>query len=395
MKKTDVRTRLYGAACVGFALLFAFAALDSLFNNQSLCVTYRIPLLAVGAALCGCVLWVLWKLFGRLPALSAGRQRLVVGVLLALFLCVQLAVGMVMRVEASAHWDFGIVREAAAQNALTGAVPQGDYFTLWPNNAPVYLLLAWLMRLPAALWGTEPACYAFAVVCNCLFANLSLFLCYRAACRLFGARVALFGLLCSFLLLPFTAYMPIVYTDTLTLIFPVGMLILWLGARDTLVAQGPRTRAAWLRVCARLALLGGLCAVGAKLKITVAIALAAIVLDALLLLRWRRALAACGVCCAAFGLGMGLLGLYCSRTALLPPRKAAEAVPYAHWVMMGLHGVGNYYDPDYQLTLSQDTYEARKALDEQVIMQRLREFGAGGFLRHCADKLSFIFGDGT
>lgn len=37
----------------------------------------------------------------------------------------------------------------------------------------------------------------------------------------------------------------------------------------------------------------------------------------------------------------------------------------------------------------------RQALNLEVIGQRVRDYGVGGMLRHLADKLSFIFGDGT
>ena len=381
---------LYTAFCGVFFALFAFVTLDCLVNNRSGSFTYRVGVLAVLAVLTGAALLALWWLWRtKVPVLCGKSQRIAVGVLLLCFLGVQLVFGMVLRVGPSTYWDFGIILDAATQNALYGTLP-GEYFGLWGNNSPTYLLLAWVMRIPAAVWGTPLACYTFTIVLNCLVTNFALLLCYATAKHLFGAHSALFCLLCSFLLLPFTAYMPIVYTDTLTLVFPIGAVLLWLKARRCL-----QNTATWKSAVWRMALAGVLCALGAKLKFTVIIALLAIAVDAVLQLPLKKAVQALAPAALACVLCMGLVSFYVENTALLPPYEKDAAVPYTHWIMMGLHGDGMYYDADYRLTLSVDTYAERVALNKQVIAQRVKEFGPGGLLAHSADKLSFIFGDGT
>lgn len=73
------KTNLYGAFCAVFCVLFAFAAVDSLCNNRSGSFTYRVPLLALGAVLCGGILFLAWHLWRRfVPPLCVRAERIAV-----------------------------------------------------------------------------------------------------------------------------------------------------------------------------------------------------------------------------------------------------------------------------------------------------------------------------
>ena len=69
-------------------------------------------------------------------------------------------------------------------------------------------------------------------------------------------------------------------------------------------------------------------------------------------------------------------------------------IPKLHWVMMGLHGNGNYYDDDYQLTLSVPA-DQRDELCRTEIVRRVREYGVGGMLDHLHKKAAFVWAEGT
>ena len=62
--------------------------------------------------------------------------------------------------------------------------------------------------------------------------------------------------------------------------------------------------------------------------------------------------------------------------------------------MMGLQGKGNYYDPDYQLTLSVPE-EGRDKLVKDMIKIRLENYGLKGMVDHLYRKISFVWAEGT
>ena len=154
---------------------------------------------------------------------------------------VQLVFAFVLEVQPTCTWDFGLVFSAAQQYAQSGVLP-GDYFSQFHNNAPMYLVLVAFFKVLGAL-GVQDVMPA-ALVCNTLCVNGALLLLYRVLRRLYGAKSALFGLAGAFLFLPFLLYGPIVYTDTVTLPFPIGALALWLSARERPAGAGRMLRCA-------------------------------------------------------------------------------------------------------------------------------------------------------
>lgn len=372
----------------GFAALFAVVLADVLFNNR---IPYYevevLPALVCGAAAVGVLAaaWRLWKT--RTWTIGARAETALVAALLGGYWVLQLLFAFVLEVQPTRTWDFGVVFSAAQQYAQSGVLP-GDYFSQFHNNAPMYLVLVALCKALGAL-GVRDVMPA-ALVCNTLCVNLSLLALYRVLRRLYGVKNALFGLAGSFLFLAFLLYGPIVYTDTVTLPFPIGALALWLAARDRPVGAGRTLR------CAGAGLLA---AAGAWLKITVAIALVAAVLDALLSAGVRRGWKAAGCMVLSFAALYGALSFAALHSPWLPAYDRDKAIPWEHWVMMGLSGDGGYNDDDYKLTLTGQDYAERAEIDRAEIdraeiARRVEQMGPGGLLSHGADKLSYIFGDG-
>ncbi|MEG0168082.1 MAG: hypothetical protein RR709_09475, partial [Ruthenibacterium sp.] len=140
---------------------------------------------------------------------------------------------------------------------------------------------------------------------------------------------------------------------------------------------------------------GSVCALGAKLKITVLIVLIALLIDACLTafsVRKKALTAACTL--GAFCLIFALQGMFAAHTALLPAYDKDDAIPYTHWVMMGLSGVGGYNNDDYELTLRGKTYAEKQKITTTEIASRVQTLGLRGLMHHSANKLSYIYGDG-
>src|SRR5699024_7695855 len=89
------------------------------------------------------------------------------------------------------------------------------------------------------------------------------------------------------------------------------------------------------RRLAGLAAVGAVCALGGWLKVTVAILLIAILLDALLSLPGRQKAAATAAV-AVFAVAYSGLSALSASSPLAGDPDAA--IPHSHWVMMGLSG---------------------------------------------------------
>lgn len=382
-KPAEKKNFLYTLFCWVFAAVFAGIWLGTIVNNRTSYYQYQVvPILACGGAallvLVGA--WRLWKRWAF--SLPPKKEAALVAGLLAAYFAVQLGFSFLMQVSASPTWDFGIVFSAAREYVLNGTMP-GEYFTQFHNNAPMYLFLVAFFKL-LHLFGVENF-MPFALVLNNLLINASLLALYWALRQLYGAKNALFGLMGSFLFLCFLMYGPILYTDTATMPFPILALAIWLRARQLPWGKG---------AALRCAVVGLLAAVGAWLKLTVAIMLIAILIDMALGTprgaRWKRA----GCALAAFAVLYGALSAVTLHTAWLPEYKKEDAIPYLHWVMMGLYDDGGYNDDAYKLTLQGETYAERLEIDKKEIARKVREMGPAGLAAHAVNKLIFTFGEG-
>lgn len=274
-------------------------------------------------------------------------RRLELALLLAAFagyLAAQIYIAFTLKNNFTDYWDFSIVAGAARHWALEGAPLDTNYFDLYPNNAALYLVLCGVFKLADAVGLGDFMLVGSAL--NIVMIDAALFVMYLLVKKLGGKRQAVFALLLAMLTLPLLLYTPIYYTDTLTLLFPVLTLYLWVLAKEHIEA-GRRKKAIWV-----MALCGFVCALGAMLKITVLIALVAVVIDAVLNSKLKKVALAAAAAVLVFVGVYGALSFMAPRAQAMPPSHGYYYVPKTHWVMMGLRGDGGYYDPDYELTLS-------------------------------------------
>ncbi len=380
-------SRLYGAVLWLFAGLFVFAAADGILNNQTIFFTYKPLVLLCGTAVLFAAGIAAARLIAKAPDIPKKWEATAVPLIMAVCFAFLLYSGFSMRVQITSDWDFGIVLGAAENYVETGErLP--DYFDLFYNNAPLYVFLTAFLSLMRALGFADLT--ACAIVLNCAAIMLALVLMYFVLRRLLGVKAAVFGFVCALFCIGVFGYAPIVYTDTLSMPFTAGIALIWLCVREAFAA-GRLKKGVLLCV-----LLGAAAAMGSKLKITAAIMLIAVLIDAILLLKRKT-----GMLFAVPALLLSFLCIYIilsaavSSSSALYPRNKENAVPYTHWVMMGLHENGYYYDPDYKATLAAGDYDARVKFNISEIQNRIEDMGTGGMIKHFANKLSFIWGDGT
>ncbi len=377
---------VYKVFNVLFAVLFAGTVVLTVFFNLDTFFAFSWYWLLLAAVL-GCLLYyLLGRLFSMLPPPSRAAEVAIMAVVLAAYAALQGYFGWTMRVAPGDSWDFGIVHTAARDYVLDGTLNE-SYFRLFPNNIGIYTLLCGyfsFLHLFGVTDFTLPS-----IILNILAIDGALVMLYLCGRRLFGVQKAFFLAFTAVATLPFLTYTPIAYTDTLTLPFPVGAVLLWLSARAHWRAGAVK------KAVVRLCIIGLMAALGALLKMTVLIIFIAILCDLLFLLRGKgrvRALLA-AVAITAAVLAGGSFALRHSPLVPLPDKD--DTIPAAHWVMMGLRDVGGYSEEDYQATLSYPDTEARQAFAEREIVQRLARMGPLGFLKHLAVKMSYTFGDGT
>ena len=377
--------RISGCLCF---VLFAYAASIALLRGS--CFFELNPLIVLTG--CAVIAFAAYKVGHGKTAVKRSTSIIRTSIILSacvLYFILQLWLANVFQISFNyPAWDFSIVARSAAMKVIFGidaASSYEEYYCLFPNNAPLYFVITGVMTFLKNI-GIKSVAYG-ACVFNVLMIDLSIMFSSFAAAKIAGKRCAgICALLLSFLTLPILGYSAIYYTDTLTMLFPVLTLFLWTTVRD---GKTDRVQSAVI-----LALMSGICALGAQLKISVAIALVAVIIDVILSRCFKEAVCCILIIVLVFTAVYLPLSNAVKNSPEMPHTDKYGTVPKVHWIMMGLYANGNYHDPDYQLTLSFPS-EQREEMVIDEIGKRISEYGFTGMLKHLDSKMEFIYGDGS
>ena len=300
-----------------------------------------------------------------------------------LYLPVQIYIASQMYSVEGTSWDFNVVAGYAMEYAkcedvsnyqeLMRGTAAAVYFTRWPNNIPLYLLLGKIFRL---CYGWGVSLNAVGIALNIIAIDLSLIFMYFSVRKVSKtSAAATTSLLLAAMHIPLLVYVPIYYTDTLTLPFPILGFYLWLKVKEE-IGTGKMGKAPVYAVVLAVVL-----GVGAVLKLSVLFSIIAIAIDGLVSLPFKKGI-------------ILFMAQACMNSNMVVSDEEGCYIPKLHWVMMGLQGKGNYYDPDYQLTLSVPE-EGRDELVKTMIKIRLENYGFRGMVDHLYKKISFVWAEGT
>lgn len=153
----------------------------------------------------------LLELIKKLP------KKATVGALLIFSVCIQLLSVYYLRVNPS--WDFGAIVRGSQQ--LLENSPLEHYFVLYPNNIFITCILAVVGKV------TSPELFNYQIF-NIFIITLSQYLIFRITSKMVGESAGVVSLAFAVLFFPYIFYAPIVYTDTVSLLFlllPINLLL--------------------------------------------------------------------------------------------------------------------------------------------------------------------------
>lgn len=362
-------------------------------NYSPVLVLVLLPLLALTG------LFVVIRAPRSLP--RAPRVSVVLAIVLVVLLGVKVAIGWgLLKVPG---FDSGIVLLAAYHQVFPDAItPPYDsglfatYFGWYPNNLVLGGFFTALFSVAHAV-GLEGfhTYFALALVVNCLALTIVELLSFLVARRLWGTRTAFFALAVTAAFTTLSPWLNTPYSDTLGMLFPIGLLYVWLRLRG---AHGRPPRLAFAVG------FGVVAALGIALKPTILFAVVAIVLVEFVRSRraFRRKLT---LVAAASVAGLALVSGVGTSLALTAATNGSGLVrfdvwtynggaPITHFMKMGAHGTGGFDFADVQSTFAvPQPQRAGAAL--QVYQERVAAMGPEGYVSFLGEKALRTFADGS
>ena len=376
----DLLLLLNRVFCFGCALIFSWLFLGVVFENKVYSFNTLAVILSILAWLSATVF--LYRSMSRHEALLIRWEKRIVTLGVVLLFILQLILGYWLAVETS--WDTEAVYRGAVNLAQQDNLGNyRDYFHIFPHNLGATALLGWLFSAGRAL-GLEDL-YWLGTIYNAVSITLAMWLVYGVARELKDVKHGLLAFWLVVTCLPLQLYVPVFYTDTLSLPFVVGAYYFYLR----LLKQDAFHKRLLLGL-----LVGLLCALGALIKFSAAIVAVAILADLIIRRQmWRQRYS---VLIAAIIFFVLLKSFIAYRDNHLLDERLSDLkrVPHAHWVMMGLKGNGAYNSEDYTYTYRFRTYEQRVEANLIQIQKRIADYGFWGYLEFLNRKQQLNFGSG-
>ncbi|MBQ3306697.1 MAG: acyltransferase family protein [Bacilli bacterium] len=307
------------------------------------------------------------------------KNKIINIIMIILYIIFQIIIINCFMVKPS--WDFGSVYLIARDYVLLKDATLGSaYLYMCDNNIPITLFFVILFKI-ACFIGLKSYLLGVGITVNLIIIDISLFYIYLLLNRINKNLAKPFFIFCLFFS-PLIFYLPIFYTDTITLLFiviPLYYLYEYFFIKKNFH---------------NIIISGLFLGVGGVLKATVFIPFIAIIIYAILkrqngyktFLTWMIFLVLIPV------MGNRMI----THTFFSQERLKEERIPINHYIMIGLENNGGFSDSLYKLTTNTSGEENRKKIENERIKNRLEELKKNhGFIAFYNRKISYTWTDGT
>lgn len=418
MKKTIGQTIIKIMSII-FSIFFVVILFNTIFFNRMITIDFNIPLMIIGTIVIYFALFGLyyiynkknWKFLEYKP-----KKSEILCVLLIIFI-VQYIVAKLL--YAYIGWDCGEVIKSAF-TLLQGEKCNIMYYMQYPNNVGMLLLMKYVFVIAKQFTDMTVISNAFfvAIIFNIIIVDLAALFTFLTIKKVLGIKKAYFSLIFILPLIVFSPYIVIPYTDTLTMIFPIMTLCLYLTIKEL-----PEES---IKKYLLILLLGIELIFGINLKPTVVIMPIAIFIIEILNINKETMksfkenvlkkifyavliLLIFSLGCATTYFGYNKLknknlGKYISKED-----SELYSIPFSHFLMMGMQTrlndtkeagknqilYGAYSGNDVINTTSVNGYKEKQKYNIEIVRERLKNFGCLGYLSFLYNKANWILSDGT
>ncbi len=300
--------------------------------------------------------------------------------------------------EVPLGWDFGVVYSQAKAYVLTGDrthMTYGlEYFQWFPNNIFIFFVEVVIFKV-GKIFGIENF-LAIGVIVNGLLIFLAILFMVLYCYRKWGVEKAYFSLLLSFFFFPLYLYLPIFYTDTMSVMF--GPLLLFLS---TFLKDETKKKNILLLVFICFLLF-----IGMKIKMTIFFFFFSFFAIFITQKRYKRCFAFVGIFLLCyFSCNQIYQKIIVEKESFNFTVNNYGSIPITHWIMMGIEDPkidyaarmvhGGYYGDDYLITQSYKTGKESIPRHIKEIKRRIGDYGILGYTDYLTKKAVNAWGDGS
>lgn len=366
-----------------FIVIMIYLALTVIFQDESIMFDYDIIKLVFATIFILAILTLVYKFIRKE---QTKRQKIITIVIFFAIIIIQIIVGYLFNVVPS--WDLGrVYREAIDFNGTNNGI---EYFLQCPNNIPLLMIFKGIFGFLNIIGIT--AFQATGMLINLVIIDLSIFLTYRIIKKYIGTKQSFMFLIIMFIMPTTYLYIPIFYTDTLSMIFPVLILYTYLKIKEKDDKK--------LKILLSI-IMGIIIFIGINIKFTILIIFLGICIYEIFLKthnldEYKKiftyiVIAVCVIIICTFVKNI-LYKTFMDRFEEIEDKS----LPFTHFIMMSLKGDGRFNQDDVDYTTSFETHEEKiKANIEEIIRRANEHTQNGDWLEFINNKIRTTWGDGT
>lgn len=325
---------------------------------------------------------------------SEKQINIAVAVIMIIMFILQLTAGFFLISKPITDW--GVIDKIAHNYAESGNFDNMydglkkssvGYMARYPNNNGILILLSLFYRCLYLICGNVPE-YA-PVILNTIFIFVAVIFTFLIAKKIFNPFGALITVIFCFLFLPYYTYTAYYYSDSLSIPFTTMSIYFCI-----LSVKQPKEK--HLKRIIYLVVSALCISVGYTLKGSLLVILVGVIVYLALSNKLKYAcISIISIVLAFCVFTMSINTFVKSFNFTTEEELYEQRYPINHWIMMGLHGNGGYYNDDAVFTRHAGNYDQKKKAANAKIAERLNDMGFYGMTNHLYKKLSFTWGDGT
>lgn len=393
-----------------FSIFFTIILLNIIFFNKTIKVGYKTHLMIILPLITYFIIYILHKKTNNKELKKINKKTSIILIIIGIAIFIMQII-IAKLTYGNNGWDCGIILYNA-RALLQGKPFNTVYFSQYPNNIGILLVEKYILII-AKLFNEITESYAFFVmiIFNIIMVDIAGIFTFLTCKKVLGIKKAYFSLIFILPLIALSPYIIIPYTDTITMVFPIIMLYVYIEIKENASNSTKRNLLIFIESM--------LLVIGTLIKPTVIILMIAIVIIEILNLKKHTTSANIknGIivviliilgCSLPYG-GYSYLKDKTVGSLITEEEYNKNSIPFTHFLMMGMQEqkeesevkgknnifYGTYSSDDKNATKSVIGHKEKKKFNMQVVKQRLNNFGFLGYLKFLYNKANWILSDGT
>ncbi|WP_392887989.1 hypothetical protein [Eubacterium limosum] len=377
-----------------FYIIFIYIAIVTLFWNKHDFVQYNCLITVVVSIITFCFLCFFYS--GILNSGRFLRRGIMIPTVCLIIIFIQIIIAHSLYSQIG--WDPKAIYELARNYIYDPNSFSYTVFVIYPNNTLLFIAFTIFFKVLNFL-NIQNTLFPL-VLLNILMIDITIFITFYLSKKVIGNKLEYVTLIFAGLLILFSPWITVYYSDTLGMFFPIFIIFLYFKINHTM-KNGKKYLFS--------SLLGLVALFGFLVKPTCIIVLIAISLVEIITRKknWLNFFICTLLCCSIF-VGINIVYKmvveYSFGEYYTEEEVERLSTPLTHFLMMGMQRqdfddrgsiYGAYFGEDVALTQKQPTQQKKVETNFEVIKIRLKKFGVLGYIKFLMDKTNWMFSDGT